>query len=334
MDRVKEILILCLSFIVVMLLVMFIPGASRDFVKTKIYISEIMASNYDTILDNYKEYSDYIEIHNSTNKKINLEGYYLSDSEFDTKKWKFPKVEIEANSYLIVYASGLDECTDNICHTSFKLSSNGEVLTLCDSDGNIISKVKYPKLPNDVAYGYKDGKYMMFEEATPGAKNDSKEFKEKKKKDYSLEINEYILKNYRVNYDNHGNYYDWVELYNNGDDIELDNVFITDDINDLKKFKLPRVEVKKHDYLLIYFSKDKVNYDDNIYVPFSLSINDKNIVISDGVNIIDKVDIVELPKGISYGKVDGSFKYFTNPTPGKSNDTASFRELGDINGDS
>ena len=335
MDRVKSILLLCVLFIIILSIILFIPNVNNNYVKTKIYISEIMASNYDTVMDNYKEYSDYIEIHNSTNNKINLEGYYLSDSEFDTKKWKFPSIELDPNSYLIIYASGLDECTDNICHTNFKLSSRGEVLTLCDKEGNIISKFKYPELPNDVSYGYKDGKYMMFDTPTPGSINNSQEYKKKSKKKYNIVINEYVTNNYRINYDNHGNYYDWVELYNpSGEDLVLDSLFITDDKEDLRKFKIPKVTIEKDSYLLLYFSKEKVNYDDNIYVPFGLSINDKSIIISNGEDIIDEVEIIELPKGYSYGRVDGIFKCFSSPTPGKVNDTASFLKVGDTSGDS
>ena len=335
MSRIKEILLLITFFIIIIVLIIFIPEVNNNYIKSKLYINEILASNYDTVLDNYNNYSDYIEIYNDTNSKINLNGYYLSDSEFDTKKWKFPDIEIDKKDYLVIYASGLDECSNNICHTNFKLSSNGEIITLSDKDGNIISKISYPKLPNDISYGYKNGKYVLLESPTPGKINNSLEYNDNKIKKYDIEINEYITKNTRVNYDNHGNYYDWVELYNkDSNDILLENVFISDDINDLKKYKLPKITIKKNNYLLLYFSKEKVNYEDNIYIPFSLSNNDKYLVLSDGVNIIDKVEIVDLKENISYGKVDGVFKYFTSPTPGYENRTASFDKVGDINGSS
>ena len=331
MNNLKSILLLILIFVGVTILTIIWPR--KDYIKSELYISEIMACNFNTVRDNYNESSDYIEIHNNTGKAINLKGYHLTDSEYDVKKWEFPNIEIEKDDYLLVYASGLNECEKNICHTNFKLSSKGETVSLIDNKGNIISKVTYPELPKDVSYGYAKGKYIMFQNPTPGAKNDGTEYKKQKTEDYDIEISEYITKNTRVNYDSHGNYYDWVEIYNkSGEDVTLRKVFISDNTENLRKYELPEITIKKDEYLLLYFSKDKVSYDDNIYVPFGLSNDDECIVISDGEKIFDKVDIVELPENISYGKVDDEFKYFTTPTPGYENNTAAFDKLGDENG--
>lgn len=331
----KTILIIPIIFIVLILLVYLIPNSNKDYVISKVYINEIMASNYSTLKNNYGEYTDYIEIYNSTNSKIDLSGYYLSDSEFKTDKWQFKETYIEAKNYLIVFADGMDECINNICHTNFKLSSKGEVVTLSDKDGNILSKITYPSLSQDISYGYKDGKYVMFDVPTPGKINDSKELKQKKNKKYTIEINEYMTNNIRSHYDTHGNYYDFVEIYNYGDsDINLDDLYISDDEKELKKFKFPNKILNKKSYMIIYFSKEKVNYTDNIYVPFGLSSNDKYIIISDGVKIIDKVEIVPLCDNVSYGKVNGTFKYFTTPTPGAINNTEHFDKIGGNDGSS
>ena len=326
--------IICL-FAFVILLVILIPNINKDYIKSHLYINEIMASNYRTIKDNYGEYSDYIEIYNETNSKINLEGYFLSDSEYQTDKWKFPSIEINPKDYLIVYASGIDECIENICHTNFKLSSKGETITLSDKDGNILSKFTYPELYQDISFGYKNGKYIMFETSTPGKENNSKKLKVNNSTNHSIQINEYMTHNTRTYYDSHGNYYDFVELYNYGDKkIELNNLYISDDEKDLKKYKLPSVEIDKDSYLIIYFSKEKVDYDDGIYAPFGLSDNDKYIIISNGDKIIDKVEIVILDDNVSYGRVGEEFKYFTTPTPGRVNDTAFFKKIGGNNGSS
>lgn len=326
--------IICL-FAFVILLVILIPNINKDYIKSHLYINEIMASNYRTIKDNYGEYSDYIEIYNETNSKINLEGYFLSDSEYQTDKWKFPSIEINPKDYLIVYASGIDECIENICHTNFKLSSKGETITLSDKDGNILSKFTYPELYQDISFGYKDGKYIMFETSTPGKENNSKKLKENNSTNHSIQINEYMTHNTRTYYDSHGNYYDFVELYNYGDKkIELNNLYISNDEKDLKKYKLPSVEMDKDSYLIIYFSKEKVDYDDGIYAPFGLSDNDKYIIISNGDKIIDKVEIVILDDNVSYGRVGEEFKYFTTPTPGRVNDTLNFKKIGGNNGSS
>ena len=326
-DKKYIFLLLVLSIILVSIL-LFIPNISNKYVKTDLYISEIMANNYSTIKDNYGNYSDYIEIHNSTNKTINLEGYHLSDSEFEIKKWTFPNLEIKPKSYILVYASGLNKCSDDICHTNFKLSTKGEVLTLTDDSGNIISKFTYPDLDKDISYGFKNNNYIKFETPTPGKENNSKELKIPKEI-YKLVINEYITHNKKSVYDSHGLYNDFIEIYNSSDkDIVLRDVYLSDDLKDLKKFKIPITTINKDDYLVVYLSKDKVEYEDNIYASFSLSDSDKYVILSDGNKIIDKVEIVLLPDDISYGRVDKTFKYFTTPTPGRKNDTKYFDTIG------
>lgn len=333
----KKIIVITSLFIVMILIIEFVPNLSGEFIMTdKLYINEIMSSNHSTLLDDDGEYSDYIEIYNGYQYSINLKNYYLSDEEFDVKRWSFPNIEIKPKEYLIIYASGKDKCDleKRICHTNFKLSSEGEFLTLTDNTGNIISKINYPKMEIDVSYGYKNRKYMHFKTATPGKENDSEEFKLSTNVDYSnLSINEYMTHNTRSYYDTYGNYYDWVEIYNNLDeDITLKNIFITDDDSNLNKYKIDEVVISAKGYLIIHMAGVKVNYTNGIYTNFGLSDNDKKIIISDGKKIIDEVEIVQLNDNVSYGKVKDKWKYFTIPTPGYENNTKSFDSLGGSNG--
>jgi len=125
----NETLIIIILFVIITLFMILIPNLNNNFIKTgKLYITEIMANNTYTHKDEDGDYSDYIEIYNGYNHQINLEGYYLSDSEFETNKWMFPNIIIKPNEYLIIYASGKDKCNnkEKICHTNFKLSSKGE----------------------------------------------------------------------------------------------------------------------------------------------------------------------------------------------------------------
>ena len=329
----KNVVIVISLFVFVSILVIIFPGNSSKYIKSsKLYISEILASN-NYFIDNIGETSDYIEIYNGYNYDVNLDGYYLSDSEFDIKKWEFPNIEIKSKEYLVIYASGIDVCDleNKICHTNFNLSSGGEIVTLTDNNGNIISKVKYPKLDLDKSYSYSKNKYIITN-PTPYKKNDNKKYSEKDKINYDIKITEYMTHNNRSHYDSFGNYYDWVELYNNGDDVSLKDMYISDDKNDLLKFKLPDVVIKSNEYKIIYFNKKDIKYDNDIYVNFGLSDNDKNIVISDGEKIIDIVDIVVLKDDMSYGLKDDKWQYFMTATPGSENITSSFESFGGSNG--
>ena len=318
----KNFIKVCFLFILV-ILILLITGINNNYIKTdKLYINEIMTKNTYTLKDNYGEYSDYIEIYNGYNSDINLLGYHISDSEYETSKWTFPNITIKAKDYLILYASSKDKCDleKNICHVNFKLSSKGEVITLSDKNGNIINKFNYPELSNDLAYGFIKNNYQLLDEATPGKENTNK-FSYTDISNKELYINEYMSKNKNMNYDSQGKYNDFVELYNaSNEDIKLHNIFISDDKDNLIKYKLPDITIKASDYLLIYLSDKGKVIDNTIYADFKLS-DGEDLVISNGKKIIDSIELVDLMDNVSYGKVEDKWYYFTKPTPGKTNDT-------------
>lgn len=328
--KLKETTKIILIFIIVTVMVILIPNLDGSFVKAdKLYISEILVNNTYSHIDNDNEYSDYIEIYNGYKNEINLEGYHLSDSEFETDKWTFPNLVIKPKEYLIVYASGKDKCDkeNQICHTNFKLNSSGEVLTLTDKSNNIINKFTYEETANDISYGYYKGRYFELEKPTPGGENASI-LKTKNIKDYDLYINEYMTHNSGTIYTDN-NYYDFIELYNKSDkEVDLNNLYLTDDENDLKKYKLPSIKIDKKSYLLIYLGEESKYIDNQVIANFRLSDTDKHIIISNGKKIIDKVDLVVLPDNISYGKKDDKWYYFTVSTPGYANNTQGHSSLG------
>lgn len=320
----KEHTKIIILFIIIILIVTIAPKLNDNYIKTsKLYISEIMASNNYTIKDEDGDYSDYIEIYNGYDYNINLAGYFLSDDEYNPKKWMISDIVIEPGEYILIYASGKDKTY----HTNFKLSKDQEEVVFSDKNGNIISKVKYIAMLNDTSYGYSKGKYILSNTPTPGEKNSDIELKTDKN-NYELLINEYMSNNKRNYYSEDGYYYDWVELYNNKDTtIRLNNLYLTDDINNLNKYKLPSIEIKPNEYIVIYLSGTSSKTDEDIYANFKLS-PDEELVLSNGHNIIDKVKIIELPENISYGKKDDKWYYFATPTPGYVNNTAAHEFLG------
>ena len=70
-----------------------------------------MASNSSVLTDKDGEYSDWIEIHNTTSSDINLSGWSLTDDKSDSLKWVFPQVNLNANGYLIVFAYNILDFT-------------------------------------------------------------------------------------------------------------------------------------------------------------------------------------------------------------------------------
>lgn len=292
---------------------------NHDYIKVgKLYINEIVASNSYVLMDDDKEFSDYIELYNDYNYDINLERFYITDRDTDIKKWTFPNITINKKSYLIIFASGKDKYENGIVHTNFKLNKDGESISLIDKTGNIISKVRYPKLPSDLSYSYSNGKYIVTE-ATPNKEN-KKEVSSFKKENYKIIINEYMSHNDGITYTEDGIYSDWIELYNYGDiDVNLKGISLTDNPENLNKYIFPDVTIKAKDYLVIYLNDEKNN--SKLYANFKLSDEDKKIILSSNDIIIDEVDVIALPKNVSYGRVSDKWYYFYSPTLGSENNT-------------
>jgi len=64
-------------------------------------------------------------------------------------------------------------------HTNFKISKDGEILTLADKTGNVIDLLDKQELPKDISWGrYPDGSsnFYLFDEPTPGQSNSSAGF--------------------------------------------------------------------------------------------------------------------------------------------------------------
>jgi len=319
-----------LLFIIISIMVILIPNLDNSFIKAdKLYINEILVNNTYTHLDNDLEYSDYIEIYNGYRHDINLEGYHISDSEFEPNKWTFPNITIKSKEYLIIYASGKDKCDleSRICHTNFKLSSNEETLTLTDKSNNIINKIAYQKTPNDTAYGYYKGRYYYLDYPTPGYKNTSI-LKKTNIDNHNIYINEYLTHNTNTIYTDN-NYYDWIELYNDNDNlVELHNIYLSDNEKELNKYKLPDIKIEPKSYYLIYLGDESKYINNQVITNFKLSDTDSHLIISNGKDIIDRVELVILKDNISYGKKDDKWYYFTKPTPGYENNTITHSSLG------
>ncbi len=316
----KRLGLIMILFAIAIILVILFKGDDSFIKNGGLYISEIVASNSYTYKDNDGEYSDYIEIYNDNDYDIDLENYRLTDSIYEVNKWRFPSITIKAHEYLVIFASGKNKCKESDkCHVNFKLTSDGETISLIDSTGNIISRVTYSEMKNDTALSYVKGKYLVTK-PTPGEENSSEEIKDVDVSKYKIKITEYLTHNKGANYNSSGEYSDWVEIYNYGDDVSLLGLSLTDEEKNLNKFMLPDVVIKKGEYLVIYLNGGK-DVEGSITANFKLSDNDPKLIIAGNRKIIDSVDIVKLEKNMSYGLKDDKWLYFYTPTPGKENNT-------------
>ena len=135
-------------------------------------ISEVMASNGYTLEDAFGRHPDWIEIHNTSNEPVSLDGYSLSDKKSKPEKYMFPKgAVIQPGEYIIVFASGAKKDIADEYHAPFKLSASGEAVYL-SKDGILVDAVLFGPQLKDISFALDlDGVYKQTLTPTPGAAN-------------------------------------------------------------------------------------------------------------------------------------------------------------------
>ena len=138
---------------------------------TAIRINELMASNGDTLTDRFGESSDWIELYNTSDQPVNLKGLCLSDGKKNLEKFVFPDWILPAHGYLVVFASGVEDVTDDEIHVGFKLSAEGERVVL-SFVGEILDIISFDAQEKDVSFARLDDRAWRFTALpTPGAAN-------------------------------------------------------------------------------------------------------------------------------------------------------------------
>ena len=152
-------------------LLLLLPSAAL----AEIIINEVMASN--GTYENEKSY-DWVELHNTGKKTVDLSGWFFSDSKKNPQKFTFPSgAKLKAGGFLTVYCTGEDDVDpgkNSTFYTTFSLSAEGETLYLTNADGQLVQKLEYPQQYGCISYGVPlDGSsYGYFEADTRGKKNE------------------------------------------------------------------------------------------------------------------------------------------------------------------
>lgn len=141
-----------------------------------VVINELMASNTKSLADPQGENDDWIELHNVSDYAVDLSGMYLSDNQNNPRKWQFPDdTQIGPGEYLIVWADEDGNAAPGL-HANFKLSKNGEMVMLVDTDqrGNrVLDVIEFRDQREDVALGRVPNGTGDFKSlgGTPGQRN-------------------------------------------------------------------------------------------------------------------------------------------------------------------
>lgn len=139
-----------------------------------------------------------------------------------------------------------------------------------------------------------------------------------------LLINEFLASNTSGIKDEDGDYSDWIEIYNPGNEvINLNGWSITDDGKKLRKWTFPSVSIDAGEYLVIFASsKDRMVVGKELHTNFSLSKDGEYLGLIDPASNIVHAYAPVYPlqyANISYGYYQGQHMYFNNPSPGAAN---------------
>ncbi len=282
-------------------------------------ISEVVSSNSSSLIDPVFGNPDWIELYNASDKALDLSGFAITEA--GRNKFEFPEgSQMEAGAYLLVYCcASIDDQAGQYC-TGFKLSKSGAELKLSSPYGTV-QELSVPGLESDISYGADDkGVYHYYPNPTPGAANSGQGFESieeiSSKINDKLKISE-ILPQSVTDADP----YAWIELYNSGDTaIDLSEYYITENLSDPKKAKMPQMSLESGQYALLRFT----GIEGDAQIPFKISSEESTVAILDVfANVIDKISWdAATPAGISAGKGDADkMVYYKQPTPGAANGT-------------
>jgi hypothetical protein len=281
-------------------------------------ISEVVSSNSNSLVDPVYGQPDWIELCNTSESAINLKDYAIMETI--NNQYFFPELVLGPGEYLLVYCCKEPEGVETEAYcTGFKLSKSGTALTL-SSPKEIIQVLDVPELETDVSYGIsEDGTYKYFI-PTPGEANTSRSFDSLEELQSghtaTVKINEILPRSA-----SEAEPYAWVELYNDGTETaELSNLYITENLSNPTKARLPDMQLSPGEYAVIRFT-GQTGADE---VPFSISRSETTLAILSSLGaVVDSItwDANTVP-GVSAGPGESGVIYFAEPTPGQENGAA------------
>jgi hypothetical protein len=151
-------------------------------------INELMTGNTISVVDNYGQTDDWVELKNTGSASLSLKGKYLTDDATDKTKWGLPDVTLQPGGFFLIWADNDTKQGPN--HANFKLSQSGETLSLFDSFENnyaLIETLTFTPQDDDVSYGKNETNVFVQQDfITPGDEN-------------QLESAAYITMNFNMN---------------------------------------------------------------------------------------------------------------------------------------
>ncbi len=294
-----------------------------------VVINEIMTSNsIYRVLGG--ECTDWIELHNTSDAPVRLDGYGLSDSDSEAIGIFPEDTVLEAGEYLVVPCAQTGETA-----MRFGLSRMGsENVTLFRADGTVADMVRTVPAEQNQSYArMEDGSWKLTFDATPGFANtpEGREAYVRSAEPINAEIRitEIMADNKSIYADATGLFHDWVELTNVGETAcSISGWFLSDDENDPTQWKIPDYTLKAGESVAVFFAGNRDGeIGGELFAPMSLSAAGEAVYLTDPVG--------ELRETVSFGPMDenrslvidpatGEQRVCVYPTPGYPNTTEGY----------
>lgn len=298
-----------------------------EFPASGLQINEYMTKNTYVIYDSNGQYSDWVELYNSSGEEVSLRGYALSDSQ-SGGKWFFPDdAVIPAGGYIVVFCTDALSSDPSVYHAGFKLSG-GDVLTLYSVAGTVVDSVEVNDLNPNVSCGRDptSGEFRLFAVPTPGRVNSTGSYELMSAVQSAPTSPLYISEALCVS-DNSGKYSrDFIEIHNaSAEDISLKGCALSKsgEGEDGKKFTFPSMKIPAGGYQVVYCTGKNSTKKDNLTAAFKLNQGGEDICLFDsGGHIIDILTTGKQTYSHSSGRANGAkggVVHFENPTPGAAN---------------
>lgn len=276
--------------------------------------------------DRYDLLCDWIELHNTDSKAADISGFTLSDN-VGNDKYTFPEgTMIPAGGYLVVYCSDKTVGEDI---APFALSEQGgESVVLKNSGGMIVEIVDTAEAQGFGSVALTRDGWIATQTPSPGYDNTTAGHEAYMRSigadAGAVVISEVSAASAPLLADAYGEFSDWVELHNTGNQtVNLGGWYLSDDPDEPDKWVFPSLEIQPGERVIVFCSGRDIQFDGEVHTGFSLSASGEDLVLSSYLGItVDSVSFGESAPGTSYifdhEQITASVT--KHPSPGYPND--------------
>ena len=286
-----------------------------------VVISEVMPGSGYAIIDGEGNQSDWIELLNTGDAAVTLDGGFLSDDPEDRTKYMIPSLTIEPGERVVIRCAG-DYAREG--EADFALSRDGSTVILTGPMGNTVSEVTYPDLGKECSWALQeDGTYLETTQTTPGYENTEAGYsawlQDLNYTTPEVVISEIMTANRSTIRNRDGELCDWIELYNpTGEAITLEGLYLSNDAADRMKWPIPAMTLAAGERTVICCSGSGAPEGE---AEFALSRAGCTVLLSGSVgNVIAQVEVPRMAEDRSWAlQSNGTYVESGIPSPGFEN---------------